>query len=163
MLQKKSDLSKPQVSCNRMLNLDRSSILAKSWTYKIFFKNFFSKKLIFTICFLDVSEHLELIGPPFWRTFFYTQKILGPLWPPQGPAGGPSLGLPFWNQKLTNKRPLHQIWHTFHNLKLLSLRENSKMFFPREGKMLDDLQEKFRKADKVPEGSKLIYHTPSDR
>ena len=81
-------------------------------------RTFFSKKLIFTICFLDVSEHLELIGPPFRRTFFYTRKISGPLWPPpQGPPRGPSLGLPFWNQKLTYKRPLHQIWHTFHNLK----------------------------------------------
>ena len=54
--------------------------------------------------------------------FLYAKNFGAPLAPPQGPPRGPSLGLPFWNQKLTYKRPLHQIWHTFHNLKLPSLR-----------------------------------------
>ena len=62
------------------------------------------------------------MDPPFGELFFICEKFWGPFGPPQGPPRGPSLGLPFWNQKLTYKRPLHQIWHTFHNLKLPSLR-----------------------------------------
>ena len=58
-------------------------ILCRIWLGAQFqrkFQTFFlPKKLIFTIWFLDVSEHLELIGPPFQRTFFYTQKVSGPL------------------------------------------------------------------------------------
>ena len=55
---------------------------------------------------------------PLLENFFLYAKNFGaPLAPPQGPPRGPSLGLPFWNQKLTYKLPLHQIWHTFHNLK----------------------------------------------
>ena len=77
---------------------------------------------------------------PLLENFFLYAKNFGaPLAPPQGPPRGPSLGLPFWNQKLTYKRPLHQIWHTFHNLKLPSLRTYTKPKHERAGPSLGDI------------------------
>ena len=71
--------------------------------------------------------------------FLYAKNFGAPLAPPQGPPRGPSLGLPFWNQKLTYKLPLHQIWHTFHNLKLPSLRTYTKPKHERAGPSLGDI------------------------